>query len=173
MKRLSLIPVLALTLAIAPASALAGTHGGHATAPIKWQRGGQAVAPAPDRKALMGIALRLALRDSSRMAYSQSGSRGYLPIGQVPPATDCSGFATWALRNAGIDVPLSTSYTFMGEGRSVPADPRSMQIGDIVVYSGHVAVYLGGGLTVGHGSPGAHLSPYNYRPVLSVRRFYS
>lgn len=173
MKRLSLITLLLAFAFATPASALAhGTsgHGGHAHVPVKWQRGGQSVVP---RDQLVLGAIRMAAEQSSRMSYSQSGSRGDIPVGRVPLATDCSGFATWALRSAGVDVPLSTSYTFAVEGIGVPADPRVMHVGDIVVYDGHVEVYIGGGRTAGHGSPGLHYHAFNYRPVVAVRRFFA
>lgn len=177
MKHFALTPfVLSLAL-LAPTSSWADTsahvRGGHAHAPIKWQRGGHAAVPGIARDTRMWLAIRLSLQNSGRMSYSQSGSRGYLPMNAVPPATDCSGYATWVLRKAGIYVPLSTSYTFMYEGRSVPASARYMRIGDIVVYSGHVSVYVGHGMTVGHGRAGIQRHPFNYRPVLTVRRFGS
>lgn len=172
MKTLSLIPfVLSLAL-LAPATAPAAgvARGGMSHAPIH-ARGGQSVSPTAARDARVWKAIQLALRNSSRMAYSQSGSRGYLPLNSFPPATDCSGFATWLERMGGANVPLSTSYTFAVSGQAVPADPRYMRLGDVVVYSGHVEVYVGGGRTVGHGSPGVHWHSFNYRPVLTVRRF--
>jgi cell wall-associated NlpC family hydrolase len=107
------------------------------------------------------------------MAYSQSGSRGYLPMNSFPPATDCSGWATWVLRMGGINVPLSTTYTFMGQGRAIPISQRYLKLGDLVIYNGHVEVYVGNGRTVGHGSPGIHWHYWSYRPVIGVRRFFN
>jgi cell wall-associated NlpC family hydrolase len=138
-----------------------------------WQRGGHAVVVQPSHASRMFKALRLALARQGGMAYSQSGSRGYLPMSTVPPATDCSGFATWALRMAGIDAPLSTSYSFMYQGRSVPISQRYLKIGDLIIYNGHVAVYFGGGMTYGHGTPGIHVNRWDYRPVIGVRRFFN
>lgn len=176
MKLLTLTPFVISLALLAPASALADTsahahsRGGHAHKPIKWSRGGHASVPVAPRDARLWRAIQLALRNSGRMSYSQSGSRGYLPMNSYPPATDCSGFATWVLRMGGTYVPLSTSYSFMNEGRAVPASTRYMRIGDLVVYSGHVEVYVGHGRTVGHGSPGVHWHSWNYRSVVGVRR---
>lgn len=174
MKLLSLTPfVLSLALLAPATSPAAGVaRGGKAHTPVKWQRGGHAstsVAPAQER--LMG-AIRLAIAKANQMNYSQSGSRAFLPLapGAVPPATDCSGFATWALRSAGANVPLSTSYTFLSEGRSVALSTSALVPGDVIVYSGHVAVYIGGGMTAGHGRAGVQLHPWNYRPVIGARR---
>lgn len=162
--------ILALALA-APAPALAGTaRGGHAHPPIKWSRGGHAASTVAPRDARIWKAIQLSLRYSGRMAYSQSGSRGYLPLNSYPPATDCSGYATWVMRMAGYNVPLSTTYTFLGQGRGIPASTRYMRLGDLVIYNGHMEVYVGGGRTVGHGSAGVHWHSWNYRPVISVRR---
>lgn len=180
MKLLSLATPFVLSLALlSPIPALAdtsahidpaGARGGHAHKPIKWSRGGQASTVAPPRDARIWAAIQLALRNSSRMAYSQSGSRGYLPMNSYPPATDCSGFATWVMRRAGYNVPLSTTYTFMNQGHAVAQNPIYMHLGDLVIYSGHMEVYVGHGMTVGHGSPGVHWHSWNYRPVLTVRR---
>lgn len=138
-----------------------------------WHRGGPAIVIERSHASRMFEALRLAFAHQGSMAYSQSGSRGYLPLGRVPYATDCSGFATWALRNAGIDVPLSTSYSFMYQGRAVPTSQRYLRIGDLIIYNGHVAVYFGGGMTYGHGTPGIHINRWDYRPVIGVRRFFN
>lgn len=149
----------------------------HTKPPVKhrhtWVRGGHAKVIAPSHAARVWKAIVLSLRHSGSMAYSQSGSRGYLPMNSYPPATDCSGYATWLLRMGGIYVPLSTSYTFMGEGRAIPISQRYLRLGDIVIYNGHVEVYVGNGRSVGHGSPGVHWHTWNYRPVIGVRRFFN
>ncbi len=54
----------------------------------------------------------------------------------------------------------------------VAVSPSNMQAGDIVCYSGHVAIYIGGGQIV-HASnarDGIKISTANYRNILAVRR---
>jgi cell wall-associated NlpC family hydrolase len=116
------------------------------------------------------------------MAYSQSWTRTNLPaFPSVPRATDCSGYATWVLRHAGVN---PGGHTFVGwtgtlgrEGWAVSASTSSMHVGDLVFYGGfpysHVAVYIGRGLVSSHGSPGIHVEPFNYRSVSAVRRYHA
>ncbi len=84
--------------------------------------------------------------------------------------TDCSGFVMRVYEAFGYDLPRS-SYYQRSAGRSVSAD--EIQPGDIVCYSGHVAIYIGDGKIV-HASnarDGIKISDnWQYRTVLSIRR---
>lgn len=118
---------------------------------------------------------------SWEMAYSQSWSRADLPaFPAVPLATDCSGWAIWVQRHAGIDLPMGWTGTLGVEGWRVASPSTStLRVGDLVFYGpfphSHVEVYIGGGLTAGHGSPGIHVRPWNsdYRGVGQVRRYHA
>lgn len=85
---------------------------------------------------------------------------------------DCSGFVMSVYRNFGISLPHSS-----GGDRSVGYDVGGLgnaQAGDIVCYSGHVAIYIGNGQIV-HASTartGIKVSDANYRNVLAVRRIF-
>lgn len=83
--------------------------------------------------------------------------------------TDCSGFVMSVYAAFGISLPHS-SRSLRSVGRGVSVD--EMQPGDIVCYSGHVAIYIGGGQIV-HASnrrDGIKVSSAFYKTILCVRR---
>ena len=86
--------------------------------------------------------------------------------------TDCSGFTMSVYRNFGVSLPHSSGAQ-RSMGYSV-GGLANAQAGDIVCYSGHVGIYIGGGQIV-HASTaktGIKVSNAGYRSVLDVRRIF-
>ena len=89
---------------------------------------------------------------------------------------DCSGFVQQIHAKFGISTPRSSSEQRYG-GKSVSYS--QMLPGDVICYSGHVAIYIGNN-TIVHASNSAPYpkggiktsSPANYRTVLAVRRYW-
>ena len=85
---------------------------------------------------------------------------------------DCSGFVMSVYENFGVSLPHSSSAD-RSVGSAVDGLANA-QPGDIVCYSGHVAIYIGGGQIV-HASTaktGIKVSDAGYRSVLAVRRIF-
>ena len=87
--------------------------------------------------------------------------------------TDCSGFVMSVYRNFGVSLPHSSGGD-RSVGSAVQGGLANAQAGDIVCYSGHVGIYIGGGQIV-HASTartGIKVSSANYRTPLAVRRIF-
>ena len=85
---------------------------------------------------------------------------------------DCSGFVMSVYANFGVSLPHSSSaMRSVGYGVSL----EDAQPGDIICYSGHVAIYCGNN-TIVHASTRAtgikYTSPANYRNIICVRRIF-
>ena len=85
---------------------------------------------------------------------------------------DCSGFVMSVFANFGVSLPHSS-----GADRTVGAAVDGLanaQPGDIICYSGHVAIYIGNGQIV-HASTaatGIKVSNADYRTILAIRRIF-
>lgn len=73
----------------------------------------------------------------------------YVWGGNSPGGFDCSGLTSWAYSQAGVDIPRTAES--QATGRQVSYE--ELQPGDLVVWSGHVAMYAGDGMMVEAGDP--------------------
>jgi cell wall-associated NlpC family hydrolase len=139
-------------------------------------------------------AARLGLARAPSLHYTQ-GARRWEGIadhlkawkGQCPHYADCSAFATWVLWNGldhyglkdivnGANWQGGYTGTQLAHGRVVTRGKKPL---DLVLYGRpgttgeHVAVYVGNGKVISHGSEkGPYLLPWNYRPdVIETRRY--
>ena len=81
-------------------------------------------------------------------ALSQLGTP-YLWGGTGEGGFDCSGLVQWAYAQAGIELPRLAEEQAVGK----QVDASELQPGDLAVWSGHVAMYIGDGMMVEAGDP--------------------
>jgi cell wall-associated NlpC family hydrolase len=83
--------------------------------------------------------------------------------------TDCSGFTMSVYAHFGVSLPhASSAQRYVGTAVSY----SQAQPGDIICYSGHVALYMGGGKII-HASTertGIIIGSATYKPILTIRR---
>ncbi|MCI9647221.1 MAG: hydrolase [Lachnospiraceae bacterium] len=83
---------------------------------------------------------------------------------------DCSGFTSYVYAHFGINIP-SYSYAQRSVGREVSY--ADAQPGDLICYSGHVAIYMGNGQIVHAKGTAYGICAYDnatYRSIITVRR---
>lgn len=136
--------MMALSKRVAPAAVTTAGHrpdGAPRTAdgriPITLPDGSTAYAP--NERAAKAV----------RAALSQRGVP-YVWGGTTPNGFDCSGLTQWAYRQAGLELPRLAQDQDTAGFRVSQAD---LQPGDLAVWSGHVAMYIGNNQMVEAGNP--------------------
>lgn len=81
-------------------------------------------------------------------AKSQLGTP-YVWGGAAPGGFDCSGLTSWAYKQAGLDLPRVAADQAVGRQVSY----EELQPGDLVLWSGHAAMYAGNGMMIEAGDP--------------------
>ncbi len=87
--------------------------------------------------------------------------------------TDCSGFTMSVYANFGISLP---HYDASQRNYGVPVGSLAEAApGDLVCYSGHVGIYIGGGQIVHASNPrdGIKVSNAGYRSIVAIRRIFN
>ena len=109
--------------------------------------GGGTSAPAPAKSA---ISSQQAIVDAARSQIGASYSWGTSKPGV---SFDCSGLSSYAYKQAGIDLPRTSSQQ-VAAGTTI--SKSEAQPGDLVVWPGHLGIYAGGDTVIDAGrSPGA------------------
>lgn len=87
------------------------------------------------------------------VAYAKQFIGTKYTYGGTSPSTgfDCSGFTSYVYKHFGVSLPR-TSGGQSGVGTAVAK--ANLQAGDLVTYSGHVAIYVGGGNVIHSPRPG-------------------
>ncbi len=86
---------------------------------------------------------------------------------------DCSGFVMSCYANFGVSLPHS-SKSDRTQGYAVEGGLENAQPGDLICYSGHVAMYIGNGQIVhaANKKKGIIVSNADYRTILAIRRIF-
>lgn len=140
-------------------------------------------------RAAIHFALGLSVAHSAAIGYTQGSQRWEwfshkisAAKGQFPRNLDCSAWATWILYQGlkifGVrDLVNGENWgggftgTMLNHGKLVK-HRANVKLGDLAIYNGHVAVCIGGGYVLSHGSPGIHKLEIDYRgDLICIRRY--
>ncbi len=136
-------------------------------------------AAAPAAGATAGAAAPAAVNvpsDGSIVGIAQTQLGVPYVWGGASPSTgfDCSGFTAWVFGQAGYYLPRSSNAQ-AGYGTPIPAS--AVAPGDLLVWSGHVAIHAGGGQIIHAATSGKPVKYSNYAAMVAafgtpqIRRF--
>ena len=92
-------------------------------------------------------------KGDSVVAYAKQFIGTKYTYGGSSPSTgfDCSGFTSYVYKNFGVSLPRTSG----GQASCGTAVSKSnLAVGDLIIYSGHVAIYVGGGQVIHAPRPG-------------------
>jgi hypothetical protein len=146
------------------------------------------ISPADKKRNIIEATAMVGYMNRYSIHYTQSslrmqGVRNRIEPPHFPMWEDCSSFSTWCYWVSKASDPNGLNYdgqgytgTLVNHGRKVYLSQA--KIGDLIFYgwSGgiptHVAVYIGNGRVVSHGSEaGPLLLPATYRPITTIRSY--
>jgi len=90
---------------------------------------------------------------SSVVGYAKQFIGTKYTYGGTSPSTgfDCSGFTSYVYKNFGVSLPRTSGGQ---AGAGVAVSRSNLVAGDLIIYSGHVAIYVGGGQVIHAPRPG-------------------
>mgnify|MGYP005812415213 FL=1 len=117
---------------------------------VRTTTGGGSTAVSKSRPVVASAKVKQAIAGSAVIAYAAKFvGTPYKSGGSSPAGFDCSGFVSYVYAHFGISLPHSSS-AYWGVGTRV----SSPKPGDIIVTSGHVALYAGKNLQIDAPVPG-------------------
>ena len=127
-------------------------------------------------KTQYGTASDNSSKGSSVVAYAKRflGNPYVYGGSSLTHGTDCSGFVMSVYRHFGKSLPHS-SYALRSVGRRVSGGIRNARPGDIICYSGHVAIYMGNNRIIHASNPSTGICIRNnasYRSIVAIRRIF-
>lgn len=116
-------------------------------------------------------------------ALSKQGSP-YVFGAAGPDKFDCSGLVSWALKQAGSNVPRLTAEGYRQRYANSSVGKNDLKPGDLIFYyspndrgiapghATHIEIYLGNGMTMGTDNPkeGARVEPINWKTFIGAAR---
>ncbi|WP_372444714.1 C40 family peptidase [Crossiella equi] len=93
-----------------------------------------------------------AARDAGARAVQAALTQLGVPYrwgGTTPRGFDCSGLTQWAYRQAGVNIPRTSGAQAVG----ARIERHQLRPGDLIVWRGHVAMFIGDGRMVEAGNP--------------------
>jgi hypothetical protein len=111
--------------------------------------GGGSQLSGPIRDKIVQVAKNSLTSKTGYRRYSQAGALTDDPTPKPPARSDCSQFVRACYLQAGGPDP----GTFTGDQISKGKKTNDPKPGDLLLSASHVELYIGGGKTIGHGSP--------------------